>query len=150
VSWDYVKDNIYLEGKYSILIEVEGCSSPNQPNITSRIPHPLSLKIVVGAVGITSAIFATLTKQDFDKKVSLLNELDATLPQTNNNFTNQADLDKWNTAYNNAKTAQKSELLSVAVGVSAVALVYEAYLLFSHKKDVSRKISFARVRGNLA
>ncbi|MGX7689530.1 hypothetical protein ACWA1C_20355 [Flectobacillus roseus] len=143
VVWDYVKDSVYLDGKYSVSVEIESCSLPNQPDITSTTPHPLGLKLAVGAVGISSALFASLLKQNFDKKISLLNELDATLPQSNNNFATQADLDKWNAAYNEAKAAQKTELLTVAVGVSVVALVYEAYLLLSHRKDVSRSISFS-------
>lgn len=163
--WNYKKDEGYVSGDFEIIVSLEACPFPEIPptiirrekeyvpakpdsNLISKtktVPSRMALKLLVGGTGVITAIMANSIKSSFDSKVAILTTLENTLPQINGQFTSQADLDKWNTAYANAKAAQQTGLLNALVAGSVLSLAYEVYLVTSKsdKMNVTRKISLS-------
>ncbi|MGX7689503.1 hypothetical protein ACWA1C_20220 [Flectobacillus roseus] len=97
----------------------------------------IALKLLVGGTGIITAIMANSIKSSFNSKVATLTTLNNTLPQVNGQFTSQTDLDRWKTAYADAKAAQQTGLLNALVAGSVLSLAYEVYLLTSKPKKMT-------------
>ncbi|MDH4459832.1 MAG: hypothetical protein QE277_00305 [Flectobacillus sp.] len=157
--WNYKKDNIFLDSNYDLFVYLDACPPINvepMPIITKEEPKEkkiesgkpssrIALKLLVGGTGIITAIMANSIKSSFNSKVATLTTLNNTLTQVNGQFTSQTDLDTWNTAYANAKSAQQTGLLNALIATSVLSLAYEVYLLASKPKKMTttRKMSLS-------
>ncbi len=115
--------------------EVTPTSTPNvisKNDLTPKKKSPL-LKIIVGAVGAGSALYALSINSDWNAKLSALNKAKES-----------GNINTYETAYATAQQAKSTEgLRNACVGIALVSAATEIYLLLSKSKPTASKFSVA-------
>lgn len=147
ILWDYKADNFFVDGQIDFNLFIKSCKKeiigkngnrkPIDPNLE---PHPIGLKLGVGALGLASGGTAFIIRKNFDKQLTQLNELNTSLPQINGKLLSQSDKELWDNAYNRVQSSQKSGIFYGLTGIAILSAGYEAYLLLT-KRKVDKKIT---------
>lgn len=144
LSWDYRADNFYVDGQIDVAIIVQQCKNTYpQKTVSARqmdrkTPYPISLKLGVAGIGIASGIGAFVLRKNYINKLDVLKNLDA---QFNRSSTlSEPQFSQWNQAYNEAQSARKVSLANALLGIAAVTVGVETYLMLG-KKASKKKFS---------
>ncbi|SOD79486.1 tetratricopeptide repeat protein [Spirosoma fluviale] len=102
----------------------------------SRPSKQVGLKVVTGLVAVGAGAYALLLRNDYNTKLSALNQISQTADPTGSGTIDTPDAYRqYNEAYRAAEAAQqKNGLFKACVGVAAVATVAELYLLLHKPK----------------
>lgn len=113
---------------------------------TGVVAHPkrIGLKVGIGFVTVGAGIYALSLNSQFTSKLQQLNEISrATSPNGDGLILNQADYDRWRSAYTNAQAAQsKNGLFNICIGAAVLATLADAYLLIHKPKKTIPKLSW--------
>ena len=132
------KDNTQEPSISQKQVEKKEVISPSTPNVIPKNElmvkkkSPL-LKIIVGAVGAGSALYALSINSDWNTKLSALNTAKAS-----------GNINTYETAYTTAQQAKNTEgLRNACVGIALASVATEIYLFLSKSKPSTSKFSFA-------
>lgn len=132
------QEKIAVPGVSQKQVEKTEVISPSTPNIIPIIDSPVKkksplLKIIVGAVGAGSALYALSINSDWNTKLSALNTAKAS-----------GNISTYETAYTTAQQAKNTEgLRNACVGIALASVATEIYLFLSKSKPSTSKFSFA-------
>lgn len=116
----------------------------SEKNLAPVVRNRVGLKVLTGVVAVGAGAYALLLRNDFQTKLSALNQLSQTAdPSGTGIISNPDSYRQWDEAYSAVETAQqKNGLYRACIGVAAVATVAELYLLIHKPKPRLRAINW--------
>ncbi|RAJ93094.1 hypothetical protein LX87_04606 [Larkinella arboricola] len=113
--------------KETLQIQIQNIERILTPKPTKRI----GLKVATGVVAVGAGAFALLLRNDYQSKLSALNQISQKADPNGTGIIDNRDLYRqYEDAYKAAEAAkQKNGLFTACVGVAAVATLAEVYLL---------------------
>jgi tetratricopeptide (TPR) repeat protein len=132
----------YTARQETILIQIRN----SEENLKSKTPvyvqkpaKHIGLKLFTGAVAAGAGAYAFLLRNDYQSKIGALSQISRTVDPNETGVIDTPDsYRQYSGAYRAAEEAQqKNGLFKACVGVAAVAVVAELYLLVHHPKAKS-------------
>lgn len=142
VTWNFKENNFFIEDEFDIHIYLKQsvCQSNTFGPMNSGAykPRSMVLKVLTGAVGVASGLYALSLKSKYDSKQSVFNAVELSIfekgGEVNGEIYLASDYNKWKTAYNDLKAARNPGLLNTMVATSIISLGYEIFLLTTKAK----------------
>ncbi|MFD1145441.1 tetratricopeptide repeat protein [Larkinella insperata] len=121
--------------KETLQIQIRTIDDLVKPRYSKRI----GLKVATGVIAIGVGAFALVLRNDYQSKISALNQISQKADPNGTGVIDNPDLYRqYDDAYKAAETAkQKNGLFTACVGVAAVATLAEVYLLVRKPKPRS-------------
>ncbi len=107
--------------------------------IQASRPARTSLKILVGSVAITTGLTAFVLNNNYQNKKEVADGYYTSFYNPYGKFQTFDDYTIWQKAYNDALQARKKTLVNTLIATSALAILYESYLLFFRSPQAVRK-----------
>ncbi|GAB3704129.1 hypothetical protein GCM10027592_35120 [Spirosoma flavus] len=109
-------------------------------DILNPVPKRIGLKILAGAVAVGAGVYAIVLKSDYNAKLATLNRISQSAdPLNSGEIADRITFSQYDDAYKEAEAARKNNgLFKACVGVAAVAVIAEAYLLIHKPKSKNR------------
>lgn len=123
--------------------------------IQASRPARTGLKILVGSVAITTGLTAFVLNNNYQNKKEVADGYYTSFYNPYGKFQTFDDYTIWQKAYNDALQARKKTLVNTLIATSALAILYESYLLFFrspqavNKKLQDKGLSFSPAQQSL-
>lgn len=129
----------YTSRQETILIQIRNSEEnlkPKGPQYVQKPAKRIGLKLFTGAVAAGAGAYAFLLRNDYQSKLGTLSQISRTVDPNETGIIDTPDgYRQYSDAYKAAEEAQqKNGLFTAFVGVAAVAVVAELYLLMHHPK----------------
>ncbi len=132
----------YTARQETLLLQISNSEEnlkPKPPVYVHKPAKHIGIKLFTGAVAAGAGAYAFLLRNDYQSKIGALSQISRTVdPNETGVIDNPASYRQYSDAYTAAEAAQqKNGLFKACVGVAAVAIVAELYLLIHHPKPKS-------------
>ena len=127
----------YTTRQETIQLQIRNAEENLKPKASVSVQKPAKhtgLKLFVGAVAVGAGAYGLLLRNDYQSKLGTLSQISQTVDPNNTNIIDTPS-PQYDDAYAAAKAAQqKNGLFKACVGVAAVAVIAELYLLIHQPK----------------
>ena len=132
----------YTDRQETLLLQIRNSEENLKPKVPVSVQKPanhIGLKLFTGAVAVGAGAYGFLLRNDYQSKIGTLSQVSRTVDPNNTGVIDSPDsYRQYSDAYTAAEAAQqKNGLFKACIGVAAVAVVAELYLLIHHPKPKS-------------